>query len=147
MPKPNNRSRKALACVLILCASPASKAVEDLRFETVVEKVSACDIDIDRYRGMWSREDAILLRLPSSGTISGILVTQFYWAPGRNGSFGNYGVVFNAPIAQVLSNFPQFAAPALVNGFERHLVPLAKETGNPRNKSQTLLVCRGGTSV
>ncbi|MSQ58126.1 MAG: hypothetical protein EXR36_00320 [Betaproteobacteria bacterium] len=118
-----------------------------LSFETVLERVRACQIDTALYRPFLAHPGAILINLPSSGALSGILVTQFYFAPGRNGKHDDYGVVFNAPLAHVASTLPEFAAQAIVNAHERELVPLARETGNPRDKSQTLLICRGGTAV
>ena len=142
---------KVLACLIFLLMLPPQSsplyAREELGFQAVLEQVSACNIEIERYKEMWVREDAVLINLPASGAINGILLTQFYMAPGRNGAVGDYGVVFNAPVAQVSSTFPQYIAHAMINGRERQLVSLFKETGNPRNRSQTLLVCRGGTSI
>ena len=145
-----SRSRAAkylqsLLAVVLHCES--AHAADVLHFETVVESVSACRIDISLYRPLLTSSDAILINLPSSGALSGILVTQFYFSPGRNGKQDDYGVVFNAPFSQVASTFPEIAASAMLNGRERELVPLARETGNPRNKSQTLLVCRGGVAI
>lgn len=135
-----------LLSVSLMCAAPALYAAE-LGFEAVIATVGACDLDPEQYQGMWSRHDALLINLPSSGTVNGILLTQFYWAPGRDGRVGNYGVVFNAPIEQVAAAFPQYVGASMVNGFDRHLVPLTTETHNPRNRSQTLLVCRGGARL
>ena len=129
-----------------MCAVPTLHA-DQLGFEAVMTTVGACDLDPEQYRGLWPRHDAVLINLPSSGTVKGILLTQFYWAPGRDGRIGNYGVVFNAPIEQVAGVFPQFVGASMVNGFDRHLVPLSAETHNPRNRSQTLLICRGGARL
>ncbi len=139
------KSLGSLLAVVLLCES--AYAADELRFETVVERVSTCQIDISLYRPLLTGSDAILINLPSSGALSGILVTQFYFAPGRNGKHDDYGVVFNAPFSQVASTFPEIAANVILNGRERELVPLARETGNSRNKSQTLLICRGGVSL
>lgn len=119
----------------------------DLQFDTVMAQVRGCLVDISRYRGLWTREDAVLLNLPAGGAIGGILISQFYMAPGRNGSEGDYGVVLNAPITQVANQFPELAGAVMLNGRQRRLVSLATETGNPRNRSQTLLVCRGGAGI
>ena len=143
-----HKTAARLICLMTLPALSAPlSAREELGFQAVLEQVSACNIELGRYKQMWVREDAVLINLPASGAINGILVTQFYIAPGRNGAVGDYGVVFNAPVAQVISTFPEFAGNAMMNGRERQLVSLFRETGNPRNRSQTLLVCRGGTSI
>ncbi len=137
--------RVPLLAALLYC--DGADAADVLRFEDVVESVSTCQIDISLYRPLLTSSEAILINLPSSGALSGILVTQFYFAPGRNGKHDDYGVVFNAPFSQVASTFPDLAGSVILNARERDLVPLARETGNPRNKSQTLLICRGGVSI
>lgn len=119
----------------------------DLSFETVIEQVGGCRLDMARYRGLWAREDAVLISLPSGGAIRGIIVAQFYMAPGRNGSEGDYGVVFAAPLAQVASTLPDLAGQVHLDGRQRRLVPLVDETGNPRHRNQTLLVCKGGAGI
>jgi hypothetical protein len=132
-----------LSTVLLSTTGSVGHAVE-LDFERIWDSVRTCQIDTDRYRALWTRGDAMLIALPSSKAMSGVLVTQFYLAPGRNGKLDDYGIVFNAPFAHVSSTFPEYLTTVVLNGRERNMVPLARETGDPRNKSQTLLVCRGG---
>ncbi|MFN0316160.1 MAG: hypothetical protein ACKVQA_14115 [Burkholderiales bacterium] len=134
---------------LIALALPWMNATgaDTLSFETVVESVRTCQIDTRLYQAFLARSDAILINLPSSGALSGILVTQFYFAPGRNGKHDDYGVVFNAPLPHVASALPELAAQVILGTHERELVSLARETGNPRNNSQTLLICRGGVAL
>lgn len=120
---------------------------ESLRFDTVLEQVAGCSLDISRYRGLWVREDALIINLPAGGAIQGIVVSQFYMAPGRNGSEGDYGIVLNAPVAQVASKLPDLAAPMTLNARQRRLVSLASETGQIGRGGQSLLVCRGGALI
>jgi hypothetical protein len=134
-----------LLALALLCRSAIGADAPS--FETFVESVRTCRIDTRLYRSYLERADAILLNLPSSGALSGILVTQFYFAPGRNGKHDDYGVVFNAPLPHVASALPQIAAQVILGTHERELVSLARETGNPRNNSQALLICRGGVDI
>lgn len=145
MPGADKFSALLLGCAVWLGCTPVPAA--DLSFETVMERVSGCELDITRYRNLWARDDALIINLPAGGAIKGILVSQFYMAPGRNGSEGDYGVVLNAPMAQVAITFPDLAGKMTLNGRQRLLVSLFGETGNPRHRSQTLLVCRGGAGV
>lgn len=119
----------------------------ELSFDTVLAGVSGCQLDLTRYRGLWARQDALLLNLPAGGAVRGIIISQFYMAPGRNGSEGDYGIVLNAPLAQVVATLPDLAGPATLNGRQRRLQPLRDATGDPRHRAQTLLVCRGGADI
>jgi hypothetical protein len=138
-----SRTFAVLAVCVSLLPWARARAAQDLRFDQVLDQVSKCEIDIERYARLWVREDAILINLPNSGAINGILVTQFYVVPGRAGGPADYGIVLNAPVAQVQSSFPELDGVIVINGRKRQLLPLVRETGNPRNRGQTLLICRG----
>lgn len=138
---------RAFVCATWLAMCGGTAAAADLSFETVLAAVSGCQLDMAHYRGLWTREEALLLSLPAGGAVRGIVISQFYMAPGRNGSEGDYGVVLNAPLAQVIARLPDLASPAAINGRQRRLLPLADATGDPRHRGQTLLVCRGGADI
>ena len=139
-------SARVLVLSALLVAGPVWCA-GDLSFEQALDQVKGCELDTTRYRALWPRQDALLLSLPAGGAINGILLNQFYLAPGRNGGEGDYGIVLNAPLAQVVTSFPELAASTMVNGRRRQLVNLALETGNPRHLSLSLLVCRAGADI
>ena len=143
------RGLDAAAAMLLgaLLGAGRDGLAEDLSLERALEQVNGCQLDLSRYRALWPRQDALLLNLPAGGALNGIVISQFYLAPGRNGGEGDYGLVLNAPVAQVAGAFPELAANVTVNGRQRRLVNLALETGNPRNRSQTLLVCRAGAEI
>lgn len=118
-------------------------------FEQVFARVVACSLDPARY-GLagWvaGRADAVVIALPASGAIRGLLVNEFYFAPGRYGG-EQYGLVINAPLDAVANAFPELAGRQTVNGYLRRLSRLSDETGERGARRKTLLSCTAGTEV
>ena len=119
-------------------------------FDDFYQGVSECRLDMTRYSADTLVEpfsDGLIISLPTAGAVRGLLITAFYFAPGRAGSADQYGLVFNAPIDAVASTFPEFASKHTVNGYLRRLARLSDETGDDKAVRQTLLVCKGGTTL
>jgi hypothetical protein len=118
-------------------------------FDDVFKTVASCALDIARYDlGARLREqaDAVILSLPNSGSVRGVLVTGFFFSPGR-GVAEKYGLVFNAPLEVVSSAFPELAGRQVVNGRLRALTSLSDETAQVQAGRRTLLVCVAGAEI
>ena len=113
------------------------------------QRVVGCSLDPARYDlagRLAGRADAVVLALPTSGAVRGLLVNAFYFAPGRHGG-DQYGLVINAPLDVVAKAFPELAGRQTVNGYLRRLVRLSDETGGMGARRKTLLSCTAGTEV
>jgi hypothetical protein len=117
-------------------------------FEDFFQGVSGCSLQMDRYRVMVdATDDGVLIALPTGGAVRGLVVTSFYFSPGRGGHGDDYGLLFNAPLEAVVRSFPEFAGKQTVNGHLRQLLRLSDETGQESGHRKTLLMCTDGTPV
>jgi hypothetical protein len=119
-------------------------------FDDFYQGVSECRLDMARYAPGTLVEpfsEGVMIALPTAGAVRGLLITAFYFSPGRAGAAEQYGLVFNAPIDAVASSFPEFATKQTVNGYVRRLMRLSDETGDEKAARKTLLVCKGGTAL
>jgi hypothetical protein len=119
-------------------------------FEDFYQGVSQCRLDMTRYDTETLVEpfsEGVVIALPAGGAVRGVVITAFYFAPGRAGGAEQYGLVFNAPIDTVASTFPDFASRRTVNGYVRQLSRLSDETGDEKDVRKTLLMCKSGTAL
>ena len=117
-------------------------------FEDFFQGVSACSLHMDRYRAMVDLDDdGVLIALPAGGAVRGLVVTSFYFSPGRGGQGDDYGLLFNAPLEAVARSFPEFAGRQTVNGHLRQLLRLSDKTGQDSGRRKTLLICTDGMAV
>jgi len=119
-------------------------------FEDFYQGVSECRLDMARYHGETLVEpfsEGVVIALPAGGAVRGLVITAFYFSPGRAGGAEQYGLVFNAPIDAVVSSFPDFASRQTVNGYLRQLSRLSDETGDEKDVRKTLLMCKAGTAL
>ncbi len=132
---------------LLLLTLPPARA-ELPTFEDFFRGVSGCSLEMARYRAMVrATDEGILIALPAGGAVRGLLVTSFYFSPGRGGHGDGYGLLFNAPLEAVARTFPELAGKHTVNGYLRQLLRLSDETGEDSGRRQTLLMCTEGTAV
>jgi hypothetical protein len=136
--------------VFLLAVLPTGAARAELPdFEQVFARVVECSLDPARYDlagRLAGRADAVIVALPASGSVRGLLVNGFYFAPGRQGG-DQYGLVINAPLDTVANAFPELAGRQTVNGHLRRLSRLSDETGDRGARRKTLLSCTAGTDV
>ena len=119
-------------------------------FDDFYRGVSECRLDMTRYEADTLVEpfsQGVIIALPTAGAMRGLLITAFYFSPGRAGAPDQYGLVFNAPIDAVANAFPEFAYRKTVNGHLRRLSRLSDETGDEKEARKTLLVCMAGTAL
>lgn len=117
-------------------------------FEAFFGGVSECNLQMARYRDFVDASaEGVLINLPSGGAVRGLLITAFYFSPGRGGNGDGYGLLFNAPIEAVARSFPEFAGKHTINGHLRRLLRLSDETGEESGRRKTLLMCTDGTVV
>jgi hypothetical protein len=119
-------------------------------FEDFYQGVSECRLDMTRYNAQTLVEpfsEGVVIALPAGGAVRGLVITAFYFSPGRAGGADQYGLVFNAPIDAVASSFPDFATRQIVNGYLRQLSRLSDETGDEKDARKTLLTCKAGTAL
>lgn len=136
----------AVLGLLLLTLSPAGAELPS--FEDFFRGVSGCSLEMARYRVMVeATDDGILIALPAGGAVRGLVVTSFYFSPGRGGNGNGYGLLFNAPLEAVVRSFPEFAGKHTVNGHLRQLLRLSDETGEDSGRRKTLLMCTDGTGV
>jgi len=135
-------------CLFWFLASAAARA-ELPSFDDFFRGVSQCTLNLSQYSDVRSDTDpeAVLISLPTAGSVRGVLITTFYFSPARDGHREDYGLVFNAPIDQVAAAFPELAARETVHGYLRRLRRLSDETSGRAAERQTLLVCTGGTET
>ena len=137
-----------LAAALLTVGEPAHAELPS--FEDFYQGVSECRLDMARYHGETLVEpfsEGVVIALPAGGAVRGLLITAFYFSPGRAGGAEQYGLVFNAPIDAVASSFPDFASRQTVNGYLRQLSRLSDETGDEKDLRKTLLMCKAGTAL
>jgi hypothetical protein len=138
-----------LAAVITMSSVAAPGRAEPAEFEQFFRQVAACNLDPTRYdlagrvRG---QGDAVMVALPTSGSVRGLLVIAFYFAPGRSNG-DQYGLVFNAPLDLVAKAFPELTGRQTVNGHLRRLARLSDETGDRAARRRTLLLCMAGTDT
>jgi hypothetical protein len=139
-----------LAAMVVAAGLAAGPGRAELpEFDQFFERVVGCSLDPARYDlagRLGGRADAVVLALPSLGSVRGLLVSGFYFAPGREGG-DQYGLVINAPLDVVANTFPELAGRQTVNGYLRRLVRLSDETGDRGARRKTLLSCTAGTEV
>lgn len=136
------------AAAMVGLAWQAARA-ELPEFDDFFKAVASCALDIARYdlgARLRGRADAVIVSLPNSGSVRGLLVTGFFFSPGR-GVEDKYGLVFNAPLDVVARTLPELAGRQTVNGHLRSLVRLSDETGESAARRKTLLVCVAGTQT
>jgi hypothetical protein len=130
----------------LILVQPAHAEVPS--FEAFFGGVSECSLRMARYRDFVDASaEGVLIALPSGRAIRGLLISAFYFSPGRGGSGDGYGLLFNAPIEAVAQSFPEFAGRHMVNGHLRRLLRLSDETGEESGRRKTLLMCTDGTAV
>jgi len=137
-----------LAAVLLTVGAPVHAALPS--FEDFYQGVSECRLDMARYRAETLVEpfsEGVVIALPAGGAVRGLVITAFYFSPGRAGGAEQYGLVFNAPIDAVASSFPDLASRQTVNGYLRQLSRLSDETGDEKDVRKTLLMCKAGTAL
>jgi hypothetical protein len=137
------------AAVLAIGLAAGPGRAELPEFDAFFQRVVGCTMDLARYDlagQLQGRADAIVLALPTSGSVRGLLVNGFYFAPGRHGG-DQYGLVINAPLDVVANAFPELARRQTVNGYLRRLTRLSDETGDRGARIRTLLSCTAGTEV
>jgi hypothetical protein len=140
--------RLIAALGLLLAAAMPLVRAEMPTFEDFFRGVSGCSLEMARYRPMVdAHNEGLLIALPSGGAVRGLLITAFYFSPGRGGNGDGYGLVFNAPIEAVARGFPELAGKQTVNGHLRQLLRLSDETGQDSGRRKTLLMCTDGTAV
>jgi hypothetical protein len=142
---------KAYSIALAATVSALSQVAraELPEFDDFFKRVAGCALDIAQYDldvGLRGQADAVILSLPTSGSVRGVLVTGFFFSPSR-GLADRYGLVFNAPLDVVAGAFPELAGRRVVNGHLRGLTRLSDETGELRARRRTLLVCVAGTEI
>jgi hypothetical protein len=140
--------QRCLAVAAAVLAAGSARA-EMPEFDEVFKRVVGCSLDPARYDlagRLRGQVDAVILALPTSGAVRGLLVNGFYFAPGRQGG-DQYGLVINAPLDVVANAFPELAGRQTVNGYLRRLVRLSDETGDTGARRKTLLSCTAGTDV
>jgi hypothetical protein len=138
-----------LALVLIWMALPAMGLAEVPTFDEFYAGVAECRFDLGRYADvpMDPYSEAVLIALPTAGSVRGFVITTFYFSPARDGKAEGYGLVFNAPLEAVARAFPELAVRETVNGHLRRLLRLSDETSDRKASRQTLLLCNSGTST
>jgi hypothetical protein len=137
----------AAAATVGLISHPARAELPD--FDAFFKNVAGCALDIARYdlgARIEGQADAVIMALPNAGSIRGLLITGFFFSPGR-GAEEKYGLVFNAPLDVVARTLPELAGRQTVNGHLRSLVRLSDETGESAARRKTLLVCVAGTQT
>jgi hypothetical protein len=140
--------RSLSAAAVLLAAAALPLRAEPPSFEDFFRGVSGCSLEMARYRDVVdATSEGVVIALPSGGAPRGLLVSEFYFSPGRGGNGDAYGLLFNAPIEAVARSFPEFAGRQTVNGHLRQLLRLSDETGDDRARRKTLLMCTGGTAV
>jgi hypothetical protein len=136
------------AAAMVGLAWQAARA-ELPEFDDFFKAVASCALDIARYdlgARLRGRADAVIVSLPNSGSVRGLLVTGFFFSPGR-GVEDKYGLVFNAPLDVVAGTFPELAGRQTVNGHLRTLTRLSDETGEADARRRTLLACSAGMEI
>jgi hypothetical protein len=138
-----------LALLLILTCLPRVGLAEVPSFDEFYTGVSECRFDLSRYSDvpMDPYSEAVLISLPTAGSVRGFVITTFYFSPARDGKAEGYGLVFNAPLEVVAHAFPELAARETVNGHLRRLLRLSDETSDRKAGRQTLLLCNSGTAT
>jgi hypothetical protein len=137
-----------LALALFTVGGPARAAPPS--FEDFYRGVSECRLDMKRYDAETLVErfsEGVVIALPAGGAVRGLVITAFYFSPGRAGGAEQYGLVFNAPIDAVASSFPEFASRQTINGYLRQLSRLSDETADEKDARRTLLMCKAGTAL
>jgi len=135
--------------MLISMCLPVLGFAEVPSFDEFYTGVSECRFDLSRYTDvpMDPYAEAVLISLPTAGSVRGFVITTFYFSPARDGKGEGYGLVFNAPLEAVAHAFPELAARETVNGHLRRLLRLSDETSDRKSVRQTLLVCNSGTAT
>ncbi len=137
---------RIVAALGLILALPVRAEVPS--FEAFFGGVSECSLQLARYRDFVDASaEGVLIALPSGRSVRGLLVSAFYFSPGRGGNGDGYGLLFNAPIEAVARSFPEFAGKHTVNGHLRQLLRLSDETGEASGRRKTLLMCTDGTAV
>lgn len=135
------------ATAVMLSIHPAQAELP--AFDDFFRGVTECGLDLERYdlsARLQGHADAVIVALPNSGAVRGLLITGFFFSPGRGGE-DKYGLVINAPLDVVAGAMPELAGPHMVNGYLRSLVRLSDETNEPGAKRKTLLVCVPGVQT
>jgi hypothetical protein len=135
--------------MLISMCLPVLGFAEVPSFDEFYTGVSECRFDLSRYTDvpMDPYAEAVLISLPTAGSVRGFVITTFYFSPARDGKGEGYGLVFNAPLEAVAHAFPELVARETVNGHLRRLLRLSDETSDRKSVRQTLLVCNSGTET
>jgi len=135
--------------MLISMCLPVLGFAEVPSFDEFYTGVSECRFDLSRYTDvpMDPYAEAVLISLPTAGSVRGFVITTFYFSPARDGKGEGYGLVFNAPLEAVAHAFPELVARETVNGHPLRLLRLSDETSDRKSVRQTLLVCNSGTET
>jgi hypothetical protein len=144
----NLASIAGLAIALFTAIEPVHAELPS--FDDFYRGVSECRLDMALYHAESLVEpfsEGVVIALPAGGAVRGLVITAFYFSPGRAGGADQYGLVFNAPIDAVANAFPDFASRQTVNGYLRQLSRLSDETGDEKDTRKTLLVCKAGTAL
>jgi len=88
--------------------------------------------------------EAVVLTVASSEVGRGITSHLFYFAPGKDGTRDDFGLILDAEPAAVARALPQYAQSRAVNGYRRELTAIGDPDGSAEGKGKALLVCRGG---
>jgi hypothetical protein len=142
-----NRLVPLLAAALA-AAGPQRAQAELPSFDDFFRQVSECRLDLARYGTVIEpSQDGLLISLPFAGAVRGVLVDSFYVSTGGLDGAGQYGLLFNAPLAVVGKAFPEFVGRRTVNGYLRRLASLAEQSSERGANRKTLLVCTAGVPI
>lgn len=127
----------------LMCAFAAPASGEGLSAAQLVKEVENCSLKLTgEAPPIDSKAQAMIVKVGEAVLAKGVSAHLFYFAPGRDGSRDDFGLILDATPAQVQKALPRLAKPREVNGYRRDLEPIGNPDDSNQGGDKTLFVCR-----
>lgn len=128
---------------LLLLVTAASARADGLSAAELLKEVENCSLSLTgEAPPIDAQAEAMVVRVTEALVAKGITAHLFYFAPGKDGRRDDFGLILDAPLAQIRKALPRLAKPREVNGYRRDLEPIGNPDDSNEGGDKTLFVCR-----
>lgn len=131
-----------LLSVILLLGTGAVRA-DGLSASELLKEVENCSLKLTgEAPPIDVQAQAMIVKVTEALLAKGVTAHLFYFAPGKDGKADDFGLILDAPPAQVQKVLPRLAKARDANGYRRKLESIGDPDGSGNGQDKTLIVCR-----